>query len=320
MNDKFPIAFAAYNTDDDIRFQSTSGGVFTLLAVYLMEKYDAVVYGAVFDEQFNVIHDRADSIQDLSRLRGSKYPQSRIGDTFKDIRDLLSTGRTVFFTGTPCQVAGLKRFLGKEYETLYCLDFVCHGVASDLLWRNYIDHIGKRKKIRSIVFKHKATGWKKWHFYVEYEDGTIKHRRGYMTMFMGSYLAYSNVRPSCYHCRFKGLEHEADFTISDCWGAGERDMSINDDKGLSALLLQNERARSIFNEIKSNLRYKQFDANELMKDNWTTFRPVPVPENRKAFFESVARESGIRALQKYYEPSLLMWIRFYYRKIRGTEK
>ena len=317
---EYPVAYSVYNRNNDIRLRSTSGGVFTAIAEHFITNHNGAVYGAAFDESFNVVHKRVVTIEGLQELRGSKYPQSKIGKCFIQARDDLEGRKLVFFTGTPCQIEGLKRFLRKDYENLFCLDFVCHGVASDSVWRSYVELLETKGEISSIVFKHKLKGWKKWYFHVTYKDGSTWFRRGNLTKFMSSYLSYANIRPSCYECHFKGVQRLSDFTISDCWGIGEQDSTMNDDKGLSALLLQNERAEQIFESIKGQLQYKQYNAHELMQGNWTTLRSVPENPIRSEFFGNVANHSPGHALNKYFTPSLKRWLGYYYRRLRGTDK
>lgn len=319
-NDKsYPLAYACYNKDLKIRLQSTSGGVFTLLATYFIENRGAVVFGAAFDENFSVRHICVEDVEKLSLLRGSKYPQSRMGNIYNTVRLYLEEGRSVFFSGTPCQVAGLKSYLGVSYEKLYCLDFVCHGVASSKLWEEYVNELKQRGTICNIIFKSKTKGWKQWYFRVEYPKH-VRQVRGYLNKYMRSYLRYCNIRPSCYECKFKGLKREADFTISDCWGIGENNKEINDNKGLSALLIQNDRARHIFNRIKSQMEYVQYPAEKLMEGNWTMYKSVTPDPHRKQFFEYVQKYNGITALNKFFKPSLRKWINYFCLRIIGEEK
>jgi hypothetical protein len=319
MVNSYPIAYAAYNNDLNTRMESTSGGVFTVIAEYLMESRNAVVYGAAFDEEYNVKHIRVNEKEGLRLLRGSKYPQSDIGNCFRLVKQDLDTGRVVLFTGTPCQIVGLQNYIGKRYNNLFTMDFVCHGVASDRVWRDYVHELSKKGKIKKIVFKYKYKGWKKWYFRVDYEKGYLQ-RRGHMTKFMHSYLSYVNIRPSCYECVFKGIQHISDFTISDCWGIAEKDKEINDNFGLSALLLQNERALNIYNDISSKITTKLYDATKLMEGNWTAFKCVPKPNIRREFFQEVNQTSGSIALDKYFTPTIKQWLVYFTQKLRGQEK
>ncbi len=319
IDSKFPIAYACYNNDLKIRLDSTSGGVFTALARYIIEKKDGIVFGAVFDKDFRVVHACAGDMYSLADLRGSKYPQSNIGQTYKSIKGYLDCNKTVLFVGTPCQVVGLKSYLGKDYCNLFCIDFVCHGVASPMIWRGYLDILSNNGDIKRIVFKSKYRGWKKWYFMADYGNHVFR-RRGGMTEFMRSYLSYANIRPSCYNCHFKGLVHQSDFTISDCWGIGEADDEMNDNNGLSALLLQTSKARDVFDEIKGELKYKEYDPNVLMEGNWTAFRSVKPNPVRHEFFKYAVEYGPKDALLKFFKPGILSWVHYYFFRLIGKEK
>lgn len=315
----FPRAYACYNKNTEIRLRSTSGGVATLIAEYVIKECNGIVFGAAFDDEFKVTHIEVCNTDDLKRIRGSKYPQSDIGSCYLEVQKCLDQEKTVLFIGTPCQVSGLKRFLGKDYDNLLCLDFVCHGVASPGVWDGYLTELRDKEKIKEIVFKDKIKGWKRWHVKIQYDDH-VWYRRGGMEPFMRSFLQYANIRPSCYCCRFKGLSHESDFTISDCWGIGEENRRLNDDRGLSALLVQNERAMDIFKKLSSLMEYEEYDADELMRGNWTAFKSVSPNQNRKEFFDAFYSHGAGNALKRYFEPHLRTWIGYYYRRMRGIEK
>ena len=316
----FPVAYACYNKDLQTRMNSTSGGAFTALATYFLKEKQAVVFGVAFDKNFNVKHIRVNTIDELDRLRGSKYPQSNVCNSYSEAKVELDSGKTVFYTGTPCEIAGFKNFLGREYENLFTMDFVCHGVGSDFVWRGYTGQLKNKGEIKKITFKAKTHGWKKWYFKVDYQSGSVWQRRGSMTMFMRSYLSYVNIRPSCFECHFKGLRRVSDFTISDCWGVAESNQDINDNKGLSALLLQNSRAVQIFDEIKDNLEYLGYDAEELMAGNWTAVKSVKANPIRTEFFTDVFEVGTIESLEKHFKPSVISWIRYYYNRLKGKEK
>lgn len=317
--EKYPLAYACYNKNTEIRLNSTSGGIFTLIAEYIINKCGGVVFGAAFDNSFAVRHIMVETTDELKKLRGSKYPQSIISNCYILAKQLLDSGRTVFFTGTPCQIMGLKCYLKKEYNNLYCMDFICHGVASPLIWHRYLEEWRDLNRINYIVFKDKIKGWKKWHVKIEY-DNHVWYCRGSFEPFMQSYLQYANIRPSCYKCKFKGLKRVSDFTISDCWGIGEKNKVLNDDRGLSALLLQNERAEVIFENIKNSLIYEQYDVVELMRGNWTAFESVQMNENRKKFFDLFAKKGAKVALRKYFSPSLQECVRYNLMRLKGKVK
>lgn len=312
-----PVAYACYNKDLKIRMSSTSGGMFTIIAEYIF-KMNGVVYGAAFDDEFNVCHKRVTSSSELEALRGSKYPQSRMTNVYKNIKKDLENG-PVLFVGTPCQNAALSKYIDIENENLWTIDFVCHGVGSPGIWSEYLDGYEKRDKIKSIFFKSKDVSWKKWRFKVEYVNKT-KQIRGYMNPYMRSFLTYTNIRPSCYECHFKGIIRNTDFTISDCWGIGEEDKELNDDKGLSALLIHTERGLRLFKSVQDRIEKKQYDPYILMEGNFTAFRSVKKPDDRKAFFEYAQTHDFKKALKKYYVPSILGWLKYFLLCLIGEEK
>ena len=172
-----PIAYVCYNKNEDIRNQSTSGGIFTLIAENVINS-EGVVFGAEFDENYNVIHSSTDNISGLDKFRGSKYVQSKIGDTYKQIKQLLKEDKTVLFTGTSCQIGGLKSYLRKDYSNLICQDIVCHGVPSPYVWQHYKNLISKDRNIKNINFRDKSTGWKRYSLKFDFTDGKIYEEVG----------------------------------------------------------------------------------------------------------------------------------------------
>ena len=319
MRHNYPIAYACYNKDEKIRYESTSGGVFSLVAEYILEQMSGVVYGAAFDQDFKVKHIRIEDSGEIRMLRGSKYVQSDIGFSYREVQADLEEKRVVLFTGTPCQIYGLKTYLGKEYDNLYCMDFVCHGVASVKVWEAYVDRLKEKGEIEQIIFKKKVKGWKKWYFCIKYKD-SVCQVRGALNTYMRSYLSYCNIRPSCYSCMFKGIERVSDFTIADCWGIAETNKEINDDKGLSALLIQNERARKIFELISGKLCYLEYEPEVLMEGNWTTVKSVKPHALRTSFFELVRTKGANYALDKHFRPTWRSWLKYRILCILGKEK
>lgn len=318
-SDCYPIAYACYNKDLKIRLKSTSGGVFTVLAEFVISSLQGVVCGAAFDEDLMVRHICVENVNDLSKLRGSKYPQSHIGNMYSIIEDFLRSGRSVLFIGTPCQVSGLLKLLGDKPDNLICMDFVCHGVASNKLWQDYLENFEDKKNIKKFTFKDKYKGWKKWYIKINYNK-RVKYERGSMNIFMRSYLKYFNIRPSCYQCNFKGIKRDSDFTIADCWGKVEENKRLNDNNGMSALLIQNGRALDIFEKIKEQLEYEKYGAIEMMEGNWTTFNSVPLPVKRSEFYEHYLSNDVSTTLIKYFKPSLKSNLAYKFKCLIGKER
>lgn len=269
--------YAAINKDEKIRLESSSGGIFTLLAEQTIRE-GGVVFGARFDEEWQVRLDYTETIEGLSAFRGSKYVQARTENCYCLAENFLRQGRKVLFTGTPCQIAGLKKFLRKEYDNLLAVDFVCHGVPSPKVWRRYLQELlaSKGEKntvsfspnptssvgyapIAGISFRNKSLGWKKYSFVLRRNlteataDGEVNsvsfsdmHRENlYMRLFLSDVI----LRPSCYQCHCKEGKSGADITIADFWGIGNISPEMDDDKGTSLIILQTEKGEQVFSTL-----------------------------------------------------------------------
>lgn len=271
-------SYIAINPNEEIRLKSSSGGIFTLLAEAIIRD-GGVVFGARFDENWDVIHAWTDTIEGLALFRGSKYVQSRIGNTYREVKEFLKQGRKVLFSGTPCQVAGLKRYLCKEYDNLLTVDFICHGVPSPGVWRRYLSELRESLRaergngrnsvsssidelpvITGISFRDKSNGWKKYGFRLHYAASeaaqntvsvsAIKEEKELLmpyteNPFMRGFLADIYLRPSCYACPAKSGKSGSDITIADAWGINEFAQEFDDDKG-ACYVLENTNIGSIF--------------------------------------------------------------------------
>lgn len=301
--------YAAKNPDEEIRRESSSGGVFTLLAEKILSE-GGVVFGARFDACWEVVHDYTENVEELSAFRGSKYVQSRIGDSFRQTECFLKTGRKVLFSGTPCQIAGLKLFLKKEYDNLLTVDFICHGVPSPGVWRKYLKEIAARRvagknsvlraslnksddvlrNISSISFRDKVLGWKKYSFVVCFSatDGAEKNtvllsEDLYTNLFLRGFLADLYLRPSCYACPAKDLKSGSDLTIGDFWGVEYILPQMDDGQGTSIVMGNNLKGQNICNSLNCDLlevAYKQ-----VVKGNNAVANSCVKPLQRTIFFD-----------------------------------
>lgn len=256
--------YAVKSHDDAVRKQSSSGGFFSLLADYVLSK-GGVVYGAAFDDAFNVCHTRVANTSDLYKLRGSKYVQSRIGKTFSECKDDLKAGKLVLFTGTPCQISALGHFLHKDYDNLIKVEVVCHGVPSPMIYQQYLkETIIKDVEDRTITkvnFRTKLGSWKKYFFTVEYKDrGEICEYKECVTdsLYMKGFLSDLYIRPSCFECPAKNFTSGADFTIADFWGQEYTFPEFDYDKGVSAVFTNTVKAQEIFSQISAVIVEKPF--------------------------------------------------------------
>lgn len=292
---------ACYTNDLDIRMQSTSGGIFSELAQEVIRNH-GVIFGAKFDNNFNVIHDYTETVEGLKEFRGSKYPQSKMGSSFNKVKEFLEEGRLVLFSGTACQIEGLLSYLNKEYDNLICVDFICFGVASPKVWNAYINTFFDRKDIQEIKFKDKKYGWKTWHFLVRKKRGDIRER-GNHNIFMNGYLNGIYLRPSCYECCFKGMKNrKSDFTISDCWGIDVIEPEFYNTRGISGLYIHTEKGNELFNLLGDRVSYKDVNADSLLKYNPYALKNIARSHNREKFFEIFNKNSmdSKKIFQKFY--------------------
>lgn len=309
--------YAAINKDEEIRRQSSSGGVFTLLAEKVINE-GGVVFGARFDENWEVRHDYAETIEELAVFRGSKYVQSRIEDNFKKAETFLKEGRKVLFSGTPCQIAGLNRFLRKKYDNLLSVDFICHGVPSPSIFRWYIiNEIGKIKKIpyvnynlsktirikrftdkyeldiKNIVFRYKNTSWKNYNFLLNVLDKSsekinclnLEYNVTDSEHFLYGFIHDYYLRPSCYYCRMKNNRSGSDITLADFWGIEDIDNEFKDDKGVSLLSINTLRSGCWIKDLC--LFTKEFSVDIAFKKNPSAYSSVSMKRTRKKFWKNV---------------------------------
>lgn len=294
--DSLPV-YAVYNKDEDIRKRSTSGGVFSLMAEYIIS-CGGVVYAARFDENYHIIHSRFDDLSELDAYRGSKYAQSELGDTFRQIRQDLKT-RKVLFVGTPCQVAGLKGFLIKEYNNLYTCDFICMGISSPVIWEEYLKEFWKGRKIEKIFFKDKRDGWHQWKMLIQYDGGKEYLIPGMNDPYFYLYLTHLSYRPSCFGCPFRTCKRLSDFTIADCWGVDKCIPEFDDNRGCTTLILQTQKAESVYNEITHNLYTALYSITDVQAYNPYITRQIDINPERQSFIELYSKRGFKTAVRKY---------------------
>lgn len=293
-------AYAAYTKDEAIRCTSSSGGIFTELANYVI-RHGGLVFGAGFDDNFNVVHMCVEKEEDVAFLRGSKYVQSEIGDTYKRAESSLQQGKLVLFSGTPCQVAGLRRFLRKAYDNLITQDIICHGVPSPLVWRQYLTY--RETKINSEVvainLRNKKYGWKNYAVNFSFKNGEEHFWKFHKDVFMRAFLADKCLRPSCYDCHFKDNNWESDFKLADFWGIEHILPEMDDDKGVSLVFVNSKRAEMIWNEIQPYITSVKVDGNKALTFNSAATRSAKRPEDRNEFLSDVTAQPFDVVMNKY---------------------
>lgn len=315
--ERLPLkVYAAINKNETIRQESSSGGVFTSIAEKVIEK-KGIVFGARFDEDWQVSLDCVDNIEELKIFRGSKYVQAKVGESFVEVEKLLKVGKFVLFSGTPCQIAGLRKFLRHDYENLLTVDFVCHGVPSPKVWRRYLKELVARKCekntvlfssnkqndsegnaiVNGISFRDKSFGWKKYSFVLRgklTKASAVGEKNSVLfsaihreDAYMRAFLSDLTLRPSCYDCHCKSGKSGSDITIADFWGIQHIDPDLDDDKGISLVMLNTLKGDSFYSALDvESLEQKYEDA---VKYNLSIVRSVSKPSKRDLFWK------------KYYE-------------------
>lgn len=286
---------AAINRDEIIRKQSSSGGIFHILAESVINK-GGIVFGARFDENWQVVFDYADTIKGVKQFMGSKYVQATIGNAYKTAKRFLEEGRHVMFTGTPCQIAGLHQYLRKSYPNLLTVDFVCHGVPSPKVWGKYLDWIQDNiRKIGEIEFRNKGRGWQNFSFKVSANTDSCSlyvpfHKSHYMNAFLSDII----LRPSCYECRSKGGRSNSDITLADFWGISSIFPEMNDDKGTSMVFINTDKGAFTLNLPAFSAKETTYE--QIKPLNPACFRSPERPANRKLFFDSLDSSEDLNAL------------------------
>lgn len=295
--------YAAFSRIPEIRERSSSGGVFSHLAIAVLRE-GGVVFGAAYDQNWMVHHIQIDSIKDLHLIIGSKYLQSRIDNTYSETRKLLEAGRTVLYSGTPCQIAGLKSYLKKEYTSLYTVDVLCHGVPSPEVWRRYLSEKEKKygSKATDVSFRDKKTGWNRYSVkisFAEREYSLLHTKDVYMQLFLNNIC----LRPSCHCCRYKSMQRLSDITIGDAWGIQDYLHEMNDDKGTSLIFVHTDAGQNLLERIKSDLTLKSGELERFLPGTSDARNSVRMNNHREKFFYLFNQSMALKKLVKLtYEP------------------
>lgn len=295
-----PKCYACYNKAEEVRMQSSSGGIFTLLAEEII-KMDGVVFGAAFNDKFLVEHIYVDNIEDIKKLRTSKYFQSRIGDSYKKAQEFLKQDKYVLFTGTPCQIEGLLKFLGKKYEKLYTQDIVCHGVPSKKVWTKYLEYrkkIDKENPLEINFRDKKQEGWKLFSLSFKYK-GFEYHKNQKEDLYMKAFLSDVCLRDSCYSCSFRKKSRYSDITLADYWRIQNIHPEMDDDKGTSLVLVNTKKGEELYSMIIDKISSKEVTMDDAIISNKAIIKSPEKNKYRDNFFESLENKDFDILVKKY---------------------
>lgn len=307
--------YGCYSNIDEERKRSSSGGVFSLFAKKVISDKGIVFGTAMTADCKKAVVSSAEDFDSLKKLCGSKYLQSDPEDSFLRVKNELAKGRKVLYSGTPCQINGLKNYLGKEYDNLLCLEIICHGVPSPLLWKKYVQYVedNHNGKMTHVNFRCKEKGWANFG-----AEETVNGKRFFKSKdydpFLQMFLKNYCLRPSCYACQAK--EHRtADITIGDFWGVDSIMPDMNDGKGVSLVIIRTKKGQQAFSDIQQDCKYKECDYEAAIQKNTAEKHSVPLPAQRKTFFEDLNSKPFKKIISIYLENPIIKKLKKIYRKI-----
>jgi len=300
-NLELPEVYAVKHKSDDVRYVSSSGGMFTVLSDEILFN-GGVVYGVDFDENMVACHQRAESKTQRNKFRGSKYVQSDVRQAFKDVNVDLKTGKQVLFTGTPCQVAGLKEYLiqiGTDINNLLLCDNVCHGTPSPLIFSDYLRfcETKREKKIVNYFCRSKINGWHSHTEKTVYANGQEDYKSILSQLYKEIFHSHIALRPSCHNCKYTNLKRPSDITIADFWGIEKTMPEFDDNKGISLVLLNTAKGQEIFEKVKDGIVFTQSNMADCLQPN---LKEPTKPSSKREMFWLDYQENGFEYVVKKY--------------------
>lgn len=292
-------AYIVQHKNSSVRSESTSGGAFTAIAEYVISK-DGIVFGAGFNEDFIVIHQYAETVEELGKFRNSKYVQSEVRESYSQVKKFLDDGKLVCFSGTPCQIEGLISYLRKPYDNLITVDVVCHAIPSPLVWSKYKQLRARNRKIQSALFRDKQMyGYNYSQISMSFEDETI-HNGVESDPYLRAFFHDISDRPSCYSCRFKKRYRVSDITLWDCFDVYKFSKEFDDNKGTTRALIHTEKGRNIFESIKENCKLCEINADDAVAGVREISASVKCNPVREQFFADINSMSPENFFCKYF--------------------
>ena len=317
-------AWIGRNPDEQVRKQSTSGGVFYAAAEYVLQQ-GGYVCGAVFDNDFHVKHICSNQISDVRKMMGSKYAQSDMGNVYQQVVKLLERGIPVLFTGCPCQVAGLKAFLRKDYDSLMTIELICHGVPSDRMLQEYLSMQKAKYKAKpqNIVFRSKRTGWLNSSIEIKFENNKFYKQLISVDGYMKGYFGNVTLKESCYKCQFRSFRSGSDCMMGDFWGAEVEKHPFDNKSGISAIIAQGNKGTSFIKKL--NLNCQEWSVDGVVKYNKTITTSQSPSLLRAEFYEYSKKYGYSKAMKKYFfetpdqmiKRKLRYAMRFWYYRLSG---
>ena len=288
INENF-IIYAGYDKEKKLVKNSSSGGLFSRFARYIL-KENGLVYGAGFEE-LELKHLEIDSLDNLIKISGSKYLQSDINMSYNKIRMVINCNKKILFSGTSCQIAGLKSYLKyfnlDDYKNLYTIAVICHGVPSIKIFNDYINFLEKKynSKVNGINFRDKINGWENYYTTIYFDNGKKQVKKAAHNRYMIGFLRNYYLRKSCYDCKFKGTLKDIDIILGDAWGIKKIYPDIYNKNGTSVMIINSEKGQNLYSKISKCFKLKKIDYSFIKKYNSCVYKPVKGQKQRAKFFE-----------------------------------
>ncbi len=302
-SDGTPEVFACWNTNETVRRYSTSGGMFTLFGEEVLSR-GGVVFGVVFDAGTGIVrHQMAETAEELRAMVGSKYVQSRIGNTYRMVKEALDAGKPALFAGTPCQCAGLKNYLGGQPENLFLIDLICHGVPSPSVLKAYLSALGNGSRVREIHFREKTPSWELFSMKLSF-DGRDEYMSdaytdAYLRLFLGNY----DLNRCCHACQYAGSERCGDVTLGDFWGYISESRKLrNDNKGINLVMVNSPKGKAMLESVKSKTICAAKTLDEAVAGNQTLSAPSPMHAESDLFWEEFLNNRDFASLTALKQP------------------
>lgn len=293
-----PRAVYAFRDKNDTQImESASGGVGVLAAQKVIEK-GGVAYGAAYDEQFNVKHIQVDDLKDLPKIQSSKYVQSDTNYTYSKVLSDLCAGKTVLFSGTPCQIDGLKSFLGQEYKNLYTVDLICHGVPSPKFFKKYLEYHNQQEKEKVIYFNFRSKDKRGWGTqYLLKTKTKAKTKTLSLDRYGKHFMEGDCYRECCYQCAYANVHRVGDLTIGDFWGIGKSHPKFYSEKGISSVFVNTVKGQLLFDIVKDDALVIDVTLEEAMVKQGNLIHPAKRPQERDAFYTNIDKDNFIENLK-----------------------
>lgn len=280
-----PKVYAAKYKDRESTFKSTSGGLFIPIAKNILSD-GGIVFGCAYDENLVAKHIAVESENELCRLQSSKYVQSDTRGIYEQVKSALKSGRQVLFSGTGCQVAGLKTYLSRDYDNLLTVDIVCHGVPSPELFKNYIDYMGKKLGGSLTSYNFRSKEKRGWDLYYKADNGKkSKSDYGFFDSYYSAFLYCKTYRESCYECKFANKNRVGDITLADYWGIQKAHPEFYDENGVSLVLVNTEKGNKCLTNIKDKLDIIESDYDKASVMNSNLVHPSKRPSCRDSIYD-----------------------------------